>query len=204
MTSDEIIRYAMSFLGGGVVVAVGNWVHASISARRQREVVHLTTQLENLYGPLAYFAQQNQQLFNLCKKLDAAYKSEFIDKSWSDDAHTHAAVKADAEATIELSNAYIEQVTKNNERVMEVLEKAWHLVDVEDVNDFAQFQVDFTRFRIEVKGSRKTPFAIYQAVGSISYMRQSMIDRIGAQVLTKSARLRKLLTSQKLTNEAPR
>ena len=37
MPAEEIIRYVLSFLGGGVISAGGNWAYTSWSARRARE-----------------------------------------------------------------------------------------------------------------------------------------------------------------------
>lgn|SRR3989338_972733 len=192
MNSEEIIRYVMSFLGGGFAVAAGNWVHSSLSSTRQREGEYLMAQLQTLYGPLHFFTRQNEQLFELCRKFDAAYTTEFVSKNWSQDQQTQAAVKKDADTTIELSNEYMHRVVANNERVMEILEKGWHLIDSDDVEEFASFQVDFTRFKTEVDGSLKPPYSIYKAVGSISYMRPTMIERAEEKVHAKEARLREL------------
>ena len=76
---------------------------------------------------------------------------------------------------------------------MEVLEKGWHLIDAEDIEEFAQFQVDFTRFKTEVDGTLKPPYAIYRAVGDVSYMRPSMIELVKKNAQAKEARLRELL-----------
>jgi hypothetical protein len=42
-------------------------------------------------------------------------------------------------------------VVKNNERVMDILEKNWHLVDPNDVEILSRFQVDYTRYLVESK-----------------------------------------------------
>lgn len=193
MTLEQFIQYLMSFLGGGFAVAVGNWVNSSIGARRQREIDRLKEQLQSLYGPLSFFTQQNDKLFALCGTFNDAYRIEIAQKNWSQDEKTQASVRADAETTIELSNQYIGRVVENNSRVMEVLEKGWHLVDGEDIEEFAQFQVDFTRFKTEVEGTLKIPFRIYKAVGDVSYMRPSMIKLVKQKVLAKEARLRELM-----------
>jgi len=192
MTDEEIVRYVMSFLGGGFAVAVGNWVYSTLSSSRQREVEHLMAQLQTLYGPLYYFTQQNEKLFELCGQFDTAYTKEFVSKEWSQDLQTQAAVKKDADATIELSNQYVRRVVANNERVMETLEKGWHLVDCDDVDELATFQVDFTRFKTEVNGPLKAPYMVYKALGDISYMRPAMIERVKQKVHAKEARLREL------------
>jgi hypothetical protein len=190
---EHYLQYIMSFLGGGFAVAVGNWVSSAAAARKQREVDHLKGQLQGLYGPLFLFTQQNEKLFALCGKFNDAYTAEFVSKSWSENEHTQSSVRKDAETTIDISNQYVRRVVANNERVMEVLEKGWHLIDAEDIEEFAQFQVDFTRFKTEVDGTLKPPYAIYKKVGDVSYMRPSVIDRVKKKSQIKEARLRELL-----------
>lgn len=193
MTPEQFIQYLMSFLGGGFAVAVGNWVNSSVGARRQREIDHLKEQLQSLYGPLSFFTQQNEKLFALCGAFNDAYTTEIAQKTWSQDEKTQTSVRADADTTIQLSNQYVGRVVENNGRVMEILEKGWHLVDTEDIEELAQFQVDFTRFKTEVEGTLKTPFRIYKAVGDISYMRPSMMELIKKKVRAKEDRLRELM-----------
>ncbi|MGG7056407.1 hypothetical protein [Nitrosomonas sp. ANs5] len=127
MTPEQFIQYLMSFLGGGFAVAVGNWVNSSVGIRRQREIDHLKGQLQSLYGPLSFFAQQNEKLFALCGAFSDAYTREIVQKNWSQDEKTRASVRADAETTIQLSNQYVVRVVENNGRIMEILEKGWHL-----------------------------------------------------------------------------
>lgn len=193
MTPEQVIQYLLSFLGGGFAVAVGNWVNSSVGARRQREIDSLKGQLQSLYGPLFFFTQQNEKLFALCGAFNAAYTAEFVGQNWSQDERTQATVCADAETTIELSNQYIQRVVENNSRVMKILEEGWHLADSEDIEELSQFQVDFTRFKIEVEGKLKTPHAIYKAIGDVSYMRPSMIELVNRKVHIKEERLRELM-----------
>ncbi len=85
MQTDELIRYLFSFLGGGVVVAVGNWIHAGWVTKREKTVAYISTQLKELYGPLYYFTNQNTRLFDLCHKFNAAYNAEISSIEWSKD-----------------------------------------------------------------------------------------------------------------------
>lgn len=192
MTLEFVIQYIMSFLGGGFVAAVGNWVHSSVSARRQREIDRLKEQLQSLYGPLSFFVHQNENLLALIGKFDSAYTAEIAQQNWSRDDMTQASVRADADTTIQIYNKYAGLVIKNNKRVMEILEKGWHLIDSEDIDEFAQFQVDFARREIEFDEKLKTPYIIYEVVGHISFIRPSMIDLVKKKVRAKEDRLRKL------------
>lgn len=178
MISEQTIQYLTSFLGGGFVAAVFNWVKSSKDACKQREINGLKERLQSLYGPLSFFTQQNEKLFALCDAFNDAYTTEIVQINWSQDEKTRASVRADADTTIQLSNQYVARIVENNSRIMEILEKGWHLVDTEDIEEFAQFQVDFTRFKTEVEGGLKTPFSIYEAVGGVSYMRPSMIGLV--------------------------
>ncbi|MCE9551018.1 MAG: hypothetical protein K8R50_08465 [Betaproteobacteria bacterium] len=191
--TTEFVQYIMSFIGGGFAVAVGNWVNSAVAARKQREGDYLKSQLQSLYGPLFFFTQQNENLFALCRKFNDAYTTEFVAQSWSEDSHTQASVQKDSATTIEISNQYIRRVVENNERVMDVLEKGWHFIDADDIKEFANFQVDFTRLKVEVDGTLKPPNAIYKAVGNISYMSPSMIERVKLKAQEKEARLRELM-----------
>jgi len=165
MSADEIIRYVLSFLGGGLVAAIGNWLHATVAARREREASYLEQQLRSLYGPLSFFATQNEQLFKLGGQIHHEY-SAFFKGPWSPDPETHRQLSQEMSATIELSNEYVNRVTQNNMRVMEILEQNWHLADLEDAEVFARFQLDHARFVTEVREERRknVPFPILEAL----------------------------------------
>src|SRR6267142_3611809 len=109
MSPDEIIRYVLSFLGGGVVAAIGNWIYASKSARRQSEMQYLLSQLQSLYGPLYFFTSQNEQLFKLYNDIHNAY-SAYFGRQRSQEPATQKALSTGAEATINLGNIYVRQV----------------------------------------------------------------------------------------------
>jgi hypothetical protein len=141
MPADEIIRLVARFLGGGFVVAIGNWIHSTWSARRAREVESLREQLRLLYGPLFFFTCQNEELFKLTDNVQNAYRDFFEGKTWSEDAKTQELLTKNADATIDLGNAYVQRVVENNARVMEILERNWHLVDAADVEMLSRFQL---------------------------------------------------------------
>jgi len=192
--SEEIIRYVLSFLGGGFVAAAGNWVHSSWSARRAREVEGLREQLRLLYGPLFFFTSQNEQLFKLTGNVEDARREFFEGKKWSNDEKTQESLRKEHLATIELGNAYVRRVVKNNERVMDILEKNWHLVEPGDVEILSGFQVDYTRYLVEAKGQAATdvPFSVVMKLGQISFMHPDVIARVRATFERQRARLVKL------------
>ena len=145
MSPEEIIRFVSSFLGGGLVVAVGNWIHASRSARRDREIAWLQDQLRQLYGPLSFFTSQNEKLFELAGSVQQAHQATFTGQ-WSEDESRQRALEAMGEATTKLGNRYVERVVKNNAQVMTILETNWHLIDPADAEVFSTFQVNYMRY----------------------------------------------------------
>jgi hypothetical protein len=189
MQAEEILRYALSFLGGGMAVAVGNWIHAGSVARREKTVAHIGAQLKELYGPLYYFTNQNARLFDLCHKFDEAYTAEISSKNWSPDTRTQASVNEEASATIAISNEYIRCVEKNNDSVANLLEREWHLIDSDDIEDFSAFLVHHVRLKTEYGGSLKTPFMVYKHVGAISYMPPAMLERVESKFRAKTLKL---------------
>jgi hypothetical protein len=195
MNLEEIIRYVLSFFGGGLLAAVGNWVHSTISSQRQREVDHSKNQLELLYGPLFFFTKQNEKLFSLCQQIDEAYTNEFVTKKWSSNETTQASVRKDADMTNKLKKEYHGRIIANDARIMDILEKGWHLIDTDDADELAQFQVDYIRYITECDEKLKIPFSIYKRLGDIPNMRQSMSERVKLQTHIKQSRLRELTRS---------
>src|SRR5258708_5105012 len=131
MSSEEITRFLASLFGGGSVAVVGNWIYSNWSARRAREVEALREQLHLLYGPLFFLTSQNEELFKSTDKVRGVYDEYFVGK-WSEDENTQNTLDKQAEATIELQNTYISRVVKNNDRVMDILERNWHLANSVD------------------------------------------------------------------------
>jgi hypothetical protein len=193
--SGETIKYVCSAIGGGILVAVGNWIHASRAAQVKDELSLLRDQLNLLYGPVFFFTHMNEQLLGLSGGIQNAYTREFVDKKWSDHPVTQATVSQQAAATIDLANAYVRQVVENNKKIVGILAENWHLVDAEDIQDFSQFQVDCTRLATEVdaKMGVNTGGLANRALGGISFMRPAVIRRVEERVQEKQSSIRGLL-----------
>ncbi len=185
-----MLRYTLSFLGGGLVAAVGNWFFAARNQRRQAELDRLQQQLDRLYGPLYFFTSQNEQLFKLYDDIHNAY-STYFNRPWSTEDATQEALKEQGKATIDLGNEYVARVVENNHHVMGILRDNWHLVDADDVKIFSQFQVDYTRFQKEVEEehARQVPWGVMRALDNVSYMRPAFIDGVEAAVTAKRERI---------------
>lgn len=195
MAVDEIMRYVFSFLGGGFLATLGNWLHSNRVEQKRQELTQLRDQLKVLYGPAHFFTHWNKQLFELVAAIHGAYDAEFIDKEWSGEPATREQVQKSTENTLALGNAYVHQVVENNKKLLAIIQENWHLVDSEDIQDFSEFQVDCTRFATEVSGDRYTLArqVIHGTLGEISFMRPALIKRVAAKVAAKQSRIEDLL-----------
>ena len=96
--------------------------------------------------------------------------------------------------TIGISNEYIQQVVENNERILEILTNHYSFVDPADTEIFARFLVDYARHKTEYgEGALRTPIAIYNLVGDVSFMRPEFIEAVDKRFKEKQAALQKLL-----------
>ena len=138
--------------------------------------------------------QPERGAFRLADNVANARREFFEGKKWSNEEKAQEALSEQHLATIELGNTYVERVVKNNERVMETLEKNWHLVDPGDVEILSRFQVDYTRYLVEVtdKGVAGIPFSVVMKLGDIPFMRPDIIARVRATFEGKRLRLVKL------------
>jgi hypothetical protein len=195
MNAEEIARLIFSFLGGGLVAAILNWVRVSQSERSARRLEFIRMQLQDLYGPLQFFTSSNARFFELNRKFHNAYKLEYIEKTWSQQYNTQERVKEEANQTIDIANQYIERVVQNNERILEILINNYSLIEPSDTEIFAQFIIDYTRYKTEIDkaGRLETPFRIYEQLGDISFMRPEFIEAVDRQFKEKKAKLEKLL-----------
>ncbi len=191
MKTEEIIRLVFSFLGGGLVAGILAWVRTNRADRIGRRVAFLRAQIKHLYAPLHFFAAQNRSFFELNDKLNQAYTAEFVDKKWSNNEATQESIRRQADATLELANKYISLVTKNNDRILEILRENFAYIDDDDVDTFRRFLVDYTRMRTELdpEARLKTPSLIYKHVGEISFMRPEFIEQVESKFREKRKKL---------------
>lgn len=195
MTTEEIIRLILSFLGGGLVAGLLDWFRVHHSEKKARKISNLQAQIQNLYGPLQFFTSQNESYFELNDKFHKAYQAEYVGQNWSQDAETQKAVGQEATQTLDIANIYIEMVTKNNESILEILRNNYAYIDPEDVEVFRQLVVDYTRLKTEVgkSGRLTTPLRIYEHIGSISFMRPEFIKKVKEKFNAKKRELDSLI-----------
>lgn len=151
MTIEEYIRLVISFLGGGTVAGIINWVYSAKSASRTRIIEDLTRQLNFFYGPLFFFVSQNEDMFNLNSKFQEAYKIEYTGKKWSQEEKTQENLKKKTSSTLDIANEYIDIVKNNNEKILEILRNNYSFIDSDDVEVFQTFINDYVRMKTEVE-----------------------------------------------------
>ena len=193
MGTEEIVRYVMTFVGGGMAVAIITWMKEARSASRQREVAYLQDQLRSLYGPLHCLTSQNMETMKRSVKLQDALNPN--NKVGPSEQEIPPARGAEADKIIDLSNAYSAKFKENNSRIGQLLEANWSLIDVEDVELFLAFLVDCARMQVEVdeKHAEGLAFRVRQHLGEIYYVRPEFVERVTAQWNAKRLRLSELL-----------
>lgn len=191
MANDELVRLVISFLGGGTVAGILNWLRSVSSEKKGRQAAYLSEQIQNLYGPLFFFTSQNEDMFNLNASFQTAYSAEYVNQKWSQDPHTQESVRADTSITLDIANCYVSVVKANNDKIMELLTEKYSYIDPEDVETFKQFIVDYTRLKTEIneEGTLETPFMVYKRIGDISFMRPEVIELVRRRFHEKKRQL---------------
>jgi len=194
MTTEELIRLVISFLGGGTVAGILNWVFSAKSASKARKTESLTQQLNLLYGPLFFFVSQNDDMFKLNSKFQTAYKAEYSDNKRSQGKDMQKNFRAATSRTLDIADKYIDVVKNNNEKIVDILLHNYSFIDPDDVEFFQQFMIDYTRMKTEIgkEGTLQTPFEIYVHIGDISFMRPEFIEKVKSKFYFKKQKLNKL------------
>ena len=196
MSTEEIIRYLMSLFGGGLIVAVLGWVREARSTTRLREIARIQDQLNHLYSPLDCWTRQNVRCAQQAERVSKAYTAKFEGRHYSDEAIQ--AVTPLADATIELQNAYSDEVKETNVRIAHAIEENWSLVDDADVEVFQEFLHHRRRMRVEVDGKKAdgVPLDVKLNVGLIQHL-DARIRKAGRGPVERKTPATEALTSPK-------
>lgn len=183
-----MLQLIISFLGGGILVALINWARTSRSERTTRKHDFLKEQITKVYGPLYFFVGITEALFALNDKFHKAYNEHFVDQKWSTDPYTRENLKKEIDATLQISNHYVKIVRDNNSKIMDVLRENYAYIDPEDTEVFKQFIVDHLRMEREFKAEQplETPLEIYLKVGEISYSRKEFMELVKKRFVEKN------------------
>ena len=189
--SNETLNLIFSFLGGGVVVAIFDWIRINKAEKISRRLDLLNNQIRHLYGPLYFFTSQNEKCFELNDSILKAYRKEYVEEKFSKDPYTQENLKKEVMITLDIANAYVGLATQNNEKIIEILRDNYSFIDPEDVDTFQQFVIDYNRLRTErdESGKLKTPLEIYMQVGEISFMRPDFIQKVKAKFNSKKTEI---------------
>jgi hypothetical protein len=191
MTSEEWIRVLFSFLGGGLIVALLDWFRSISAERVSRRVEFLSQQLQTMYGPLYFFATQNESICKLGSVIHNAYTEEYCKPNWSQDKDTQINLDKETRTTLDIGNRYTEVMINNNDRMVEILVANYALIDPEDADVFQEFLVDVLRNKTEAgdKPGCETPRRIYAHLGDIAFYRSTYGDRIKQRFSEKTSEL---------------
>jgi hypothetical protein len=183
-----------SFLGGGVLVAIFNWITRSASERVERRHEYLKRQLENLYSPLYFLTSSNDGLFDLYNKYMKKYDEEYSGKRWSQEEHTQKALKEEVNDFFKIANDYMRIVKENNNKLVQVLNDNYMYIDPDDIEHFKKFIIDYYRMKNEMDrpDDIKLPSRIVLKFEKISYMRPAFISRVREKFNRKSLELKSL------------
>jgi hypothetical protein len=190
---DEVLKFFISFLGGGIIAGLIGWARISRTERDTRKSEYIKAQVNRLYGPLYFFTSQNVQLLELNRSLMNAYDTEYVGKNWSKDPNTLKSIKEETSTTINIANTYIKNIANNNQRISELLQENSEYIDPEDNDIFHKVVIDNLRFAVELEenGELITPFMVYESVGKISYFREEFKNIVIEKFLSKSKELKK-------------
>ncbi len=187
-----MLQLIISFMGGGILVALINWTRTARSERTTRKHDFIKEQIANVYGPLYFFVGITEALFGLNQKFHQAYNEHFIDQKWSTDTHTRVSLRKEIDATLQIANDYVGIVRDNNAKIVDILRENYAFIDPEDTDTFQQFVIDHMRMEREFKAGQplETPHEIYFKVGEISFCRKQFIELVKAKFVEKNKTLK--------------
>lgn len=191
------MTFLIALLGSSVGAAVVTALFQIWHSMRQGELQIIQNQLGGLYGTLYYFTCLNKALFELYKDYHKAFDKEFKVKNVA--RGSMKAFEKEAIAMLEEANSYIDtEVMQNNAKIINLLEKNWHLIDPDDVEIFSEFQIDMARLKRAKGQNFRTALSTREHIGSVSFMRPKMIKRVEEKWRLKRNRMEQLTKGRKL------
>jgi hypothetical protein len=190
----DMLQVIISFLGGGILVALINWARASRSERTSRKHEFLKQQITKVYGPLYFFVGLTEFLFTLNDKFHKAYNEHFVNQKWSNNPHTQENLRKERDATLRIANHYVGIVRDNNSKIVDLLRQNYAYIDPEDTEVFQQFIIDHLRMEREFQAEKplETPLEIYLKVGEISYSRTEFMNLVKKRFLEKNKAIKSI------------
>lgn len=189
----NIVNLIVSFLGGGIVSAVINWIRSERADKKERKIKFLDDQLRNLYGPIYYFVSQSEKCFELHKSVLKSMDI-FFQQNWSNDDRTTEYNNSSAGKSLYIVNLYIKELNFNNQKIKEILDDNYSYIDPDDIEEFILFNEHYLRKSIEIdNGNLIVPKEIYQQIGKISLFSTEFVEKIKLKFKSKKKELYRLL-----------
>lgn len=113
---------------------------AGALASRARHADYLRLHLENLYGPLAFFMEMNEQLTLVHQHINATYDKYFERGAYDRD---------EPRAVIRVANVYGRLMVQNNRETAAAMKANWAYIDQDDIEQCAEFLKEVARHEVE-------------------------------------------------------
>jgi hypothetical protein len=191
----NILSVAVGLLVGGFASTIIILINGYLTEKKERKIRFLEKQLRKLYGPVFYFTSQSEKLFELNNRFQSAYTKEYVEQTWSQNPETQKYLKQEALDVLDIANKYITQVEEKNKQIEKALNENYSFIDPDDIETMLLFYEHHVRLTTErsESGRLKTPIRIQQQVGTISFLKPEVIDRIKMKSLSKKKELEKLV-----------
>lgn len=162
----------LSFLGGGLVAALLNWIRVARSERRALKADRTRAQLEKLYGPLFFVTTQARRILELTERHSEGYRIEYVD--------ANNGTREEISAAIDVNNRYASELHELAKEATKIMRGAYSYIDPQDSSEFQDIVIDALRLAVEREdsGKLKTPIEIYKHVGEMYFFRESFVRLI--------------------------
>ncbi|MBL0677609.1 hypothetical protein [Aeromonas dhakensis] len=167
-----MLSYLMSFLGGGLVAAILNWLRVARSERRALKAARIREQLEKLYGPLFFVTSQAKKLHELSRRHSDAYRVKYIESQFGS--------REDWDSAIQVGNCYATELHNLAKEATKIMQNAYSHIEPKDSSVFQDVVIDALRLAVEREesGKIKVPIEIYQCVGNMYFFRENFIELV--------------------------
>lgn len=208
--SEYIVSTVIALLSGSLAAATISAISSFLQTRRENRIAYIRRQLNELYGPLQFLATANKQLHRVREDLLGAANNVY-DKEWSNKLSNVRSDVArrmtdDLDRVPVVWRLYTEHIAKNNQRIFELLEKHYSLIDPDDATVFAQFVVNHIRSTMETDeaGRSIVPFEVSRQLSNTSDIDLELIRVISGSYEQQRAELFKLLRLKQLPQQRGR
>lgn len=184
----DFIEILVSFIGGSLVATILTLWQTSNLERERKRIEVTQQQLQNLYGPLYFFATCNRELIKLSNTLLSAWNLEYGERIRSKEISEETLPLLDSsDQAIDIVMEYFEQIYENSTQMFTLLTKNYPLIEPDDAKVFTQFIIDYIRFKTESNlGKIKTPGEIYKHLGEINIAREELLTLINTRFQEKN------------------